>query len=101
MERFFDELRRRGVGPEGQLTKLEHIPLTLKWLKLRLLPGSNYTAGYEAIAHMETTMVTWKNSLRKEKRKLQANRLDALSRLPLDLNSVMEVVENKDDVAGV
>lgn len=41
-------------------------------------------------------MMIWKNSLRKEKRKLQANCLDALSRLPLNFNSVTAVIENKD-----
>ena len=92
---FFEELRKRGVGPEGQLTKLEHLTLVLRWLKSRLIPGENYTAGFEAISHIEDKVRTWKLSLRKEKRKLQANRLDTLSRLPLDLNSVTKIVENK------
>ena len=63
-------------------------------MKALLIPGPNYTTGYEAVTHMETKLGGWKATLQKQKRKLQANRLDALSRLPLDLNSVTQVVEN-------
>lgn len=68
--------------------------ICLKWLKGRLIPGTSSEA-VEHLRHAETKIAFWKSRLRKEKRKLAANRLDSLSKLPLNLGDVSAIVDNK------
>lgn len=54
-----------------------------------------YVQGSYLVDGMLSKIEGWKGSLRKEKRKLVATRIDKLSNLPLTLKSVSSVVENQ------
>ena len=69
------KLERAGVGPEGQLAKLDSISSALKYLKIT---SREEKVQREAEITIQT-LLAWKTTLRKDKRKLCHGRLEATS----------------------
>lgn len=81
-------LKSIGVGPEGQLSKLDHMVLALKFCRSNFERNEYYSQNCSAVREVLETLSDWKKRLRVDKRKLGANRLDNISRLKCGLDEV-------------
>lgn len=89
---YVEKVEKMGVGPEGQLTKLERISDCLKFLKCTHRDLDFKTEAQDA----ECRIRTWKTILRKEKQKLNAHRIEKASDADMSLNAITEVVDNQE-----
>ena len=90
---YFEHLKTNcSIGPEGRLTKLERTCDALNYLKMGL--RDNPTT-LNSISALIDQIGRWKASLRKEKKKLNHKRLEALSDTKLDVNKIKNFVENE------
>jgi hypothetical protein len=85
---FLELLQARGMGPDGQLTKLE-----------RLVDAINYGQSRGDISEEEKGDVLrhitkWKRCLRTEKSKLNVERMEKASEMDMDIGSITTVVDN-------
>ena len=87
---FMDEMDKREVGPEGQLTKLERISILLHYLKM------NNPTMKNKIIETENEISQWKKTLRVGKKALQVQRLERASEMDLSLEEITAVVDNQD-----
>ena len=84
-------IKKMGVGPDGQLTKLERLCDALNYLKYYHQPSLK-----EKIDDMEVHIQRWKQVLRKEKNIKQIDRMENLSENSnLSLDVITNVVDNK------
>ena len=65
----------------------------LQFLKVKVVANIDSPL-YAQASHMQEVLLKWKSTLRKEKRKLQAKRLEALSNEPLSLEEVTQLVDS-------
>ena len=91
-----EKLHALGVGPEGQLAKLEGVSVALKYLGIRYCDRTNegFLDFQTSMTLMEAKLDSWKRQLRRQKKKLSLQRLDALSTSSLTLADVTKVVDN-------
>ena len=90
---FMEVVKESGVGPEGQLNKLERFSSALDYLKLSIDPHDMTRSA--KINLIQSSLVGWKASLRKEKKRLNAIRLEQVSDSDISFDSIKAVVNNK------
>ena len=90
--RFMEKLKRAGVGPEGQLGKLDAVSNTLKYYKTQLLKDATSTKQVKADLIL-TTVQGWKATLRKDKRKVRAKYIEETPNEGLSFDEVNQLVE--------
>ena len=87
-----EKLTRAGIGPEGQLGKLDALSHAVRYYKTHLVKDA--TSPEQAKADLILTAVHgWKASLRKGKRKVRAKRIEEASNDSLSLDEVNQLVE--------
>ena len=91
---FMEKLKRSSVGPEGQLSKIDGFCSALRFLKVDILRDSGSPLTEKATRMLEV-LKGWKNTLRKEKRKLQHRRLEELSCQDHSLDEVNALIDNQ------
>ena len=88
-----EKLHALGVGPEGQLAKLEGVSVALKYLSIKYCDRTKegFLEFQTSMTVMEAKLDSWKRQLRRQKKKLSLQRLDALSISSLTLADVTKV----------
>ena len=87
---FIDQIKEIGVGPEGQLTKLERLCDCYEYLRKTRGEDDDLM---KAISGIQSDVNRWKKTLRGEKQKLVVQRLEKTSDMELTLESITSVVD--------
>ena len=85
-------MERARVGPEGRLVKLDAVCAALKFMRVVVI-DDNSNPLYLQATKMENVVVGWKNTLRKQQRKLRKKRLQELSSETLSLEEAASLLE--------
>lgn len=80
------------MGPEGQLGKLDALTNALKFYKTHILKDA-ITPEQAKVDLILTAVQGWKSTLRKQKRKVRAQRIEELSNEGLSLKEVNQLIE--------
>ena len=88
---YMEEVQFLGVGPEGQLSKLDRVCDAYQFLRRK----ENPTWDQQMSASM-LDIATWKKTLRQEKNALNVERLEKASELDADMSTISNIVDNQD-----
>ena len=96
---FFEHLESIGIKSPGRLTKMERCSDALKYMRFCVranLNGEKAREKLEKIDGIEEVLSSWKTTLRRQKKKRDAHRLEATSKILPSLDSINTIMESED-----
>ena len=92
---FLDKLERCGIGVEGRINKLDALDAALSFLQLCVLKDQPTHIWHQRAMRMKDSLKAWKATMRKEKTKKRAQRLEELSSQQVSIAEVTGILECK------